>query len=259
MNKLNIKGIINVDGMKFHDIEGGFGEEKKAMLAKEVAHIHGRDLKEINRIINFNKKRFIDGIDILDLKNTKFEVFLNHHEIYSQNALNRSSNIYILSERGYSKLLKILEDDFAWEQYEKLVYGYFNMRNVATNTYKLSKEIQAIFMLDEKTQKQDERISKLENTMTINYGQQQELHTLANRSVIKVLGGKDTPAYKELSKKAFATIWRDFKRVMNVSSYRNTAVKEFERAIAFLKEWKPNRELHLMIKGANSQLILDVE
>ena len=103
------------------------------------------------------------------------------------------------------------------------------------------------------------KVNKLENTMTIDYGQQQELHTLANRSVIKVLGGKDTPAYKELSKKTFSTIWRDFKRVMNVSSYRNTAVKEFERAVEIIKTWKPNRELHLMIKGANSQLILDVE
>ncbi|WP_455822402.1 hypothetical protein [Clostridium butyricum] len=39
--------------------------------------------------------------------------------IYTQNALNVSKNIYLLSERGYSKLLKILEDDVAWEQYEK--------------------------------------------------------------------------------------------------------------------------------------------
>lgn len=38
------------------------------------------------------------------------------------------TGIYLLSERGYAKLLKILEDDKAWEQYEKIVDGYFNMR-----------------------------------------------------------------------------------------------------------------------------------
>ena len=259
MKILKIKGIINVEGMKFYDIEGGFGDHKKAMLVKEIASIHGRDLKEINRNINSNKKRFIDGVDILDLKNTEFEVLLNHHEIYSQNALNRSSNIYILSERGYSKLLKILEDDFAWEQYEKLVDGYFNMRNSITNPYNLSKELQAIFMLDEKTQKQDERITKLENTMTIDYNQQEILNNLAKKTVLKALGGKDAPAYKELSKKAFAGIWRDFKRIMEVNSYRNTAVKEFEKAFELIKEWKPNRELALMIRGANAQLIIDVK
>ncbi|WP_416712444.1 ORF6C domain-containing protein, partial [Bacillus cereus] len=33
-----------------------------------------------------------------------------------------------LSERGYAKLLKILEDDIAWEVYDQFVDGYFNMR-----------------------------------------------------------------------------------------------------------------------------------
>ncbi|MCG0891507.1 phage anti-repressor protein [Lactiplantibacillus plantarum] len=39
-----------------------------------------------------------------------------------------ANNIYLLSERGYSKLLKILEDDKAWEIYDQLVDNYFNMR-----------------------------------------------------------------------------------------------------------------------------------
>ena len=128
MNKLIVKGIKNIDGMKFHDIEGGFGEGKKAILAKEIASIHKRELKEINRRINDNRKRFKNGVDIIDLKGTEFEVILKHHGIYNQNSINRSDNLYVLSERGYAKLLKILEDDLAWEQYDKLVDGYFNMR-----------------------------------------------------------------------------------------------------------------------------------
>ena len=139
---VKVNGLVNIEGMKFHDIEGGFGEGKKAMLVKEIAEIHGRELKDINRNINKNIKRFTKGIDIVDLKGTEFEVILNHHGIYSQNAINRSENIYLLSERGYSKLLKILEDDFAWEQYEKLVDGYFNMRGQALNTSELSPELQ---------------------------------------------------------------------------------------------------------------------
>lgn len=128
VSQIKLRGTKEVAGMKFHDIEGGFGEGKKAMLAKEIANIHGRELKEINRRINDNIRRFKNGIDLIDLKGSKFEVNLKHHEIYSQNSINRSDNIYLLSERGYSKLLKILEDDVAWDQYEKLVDGYFNMR-----------------------------------------------------------------------------------------------------------------------------------
>ena len=40
---VKVNGLVNVEGMKFHDIEGGFGEGKKAMLVKEIANIHGKE------------------------------------------------------------------------------------------------------------------------------------------------------------------------------------------------------------------------
>ena len=67
-DKIKVGGLITVGDMKFHDIEGGFGKDKRAMSVKDIAEIHGRDLKDINRLINNNRKRFEDGIDIIDLK-----------------------------------------------------------------------------------------------------------------------------------------------------------------------------------------------
>lgn len=49
MNKLEIKGLTEVDGMRFHCIEGGFGEGKRAMLIKEIAGIHNREVKKNKR------------------------------------------------------------------------------------------------------------------------------------------------------------------------------------------------------------------
>lgn len=126
---VKVNGLVNVEGMKFHDIEGGFGEGKKAMLVKEIANIHGKEFKHINEAINKNRTRFTNNIDIVDLKS----VDLIDRDLlkglgFSNSSIANANNIYLLSERGYSKLLKILEDDFAWEQYEKLVDGYFNMR-----------------------------------------------------------------------------------------------------------------------------------
>ena len=148
---VKINGLKKIDGMKFHDIEGGFGEGKKAMLVKEIAEIHGRELREINERINSNRKRFKNNIDILDL----LGIDLTDTEIkefgFSQQAINsyrglkargQTTGIYLLSERGYAKLLKILEDDVAWEQYEKLVDGYFNTRGQALSTSELSPELQ---------------------------------------------------------------------------------------------------------------------
>lgn len=127
MNQLKVIGQEHIGQYEFTGIEGGFGKDKKAMLVKDIALIHEQPLSEINRRINDNRKRFKDGIDILDLK----QMGLSH--LFSQYGFTKAqwgnaNNIYLLSERGYSKLLKILEDDKAWEIYDQLVDNYFNMR-----------------------------------------------------------------------------------------------------------------------------------
>lgn len=128
MNDLKVLGKEKVGSFEFTGIEGGFGEDKKAMLVKDIAAIHGTTVKRINELINRNRKRFRDGVDVVDLlSDPKFVVVLNDLG-FNQNSINRSNNIYMLSERGYAKLLKILEDDKAWEIYDELVDNYFNMR-----------------------------------------------------------------------------------------------------------------------------------
>lgn len=125
----------------------------------------------------------------------------------------------------------------------------------ANDPYKdISPELKSILMLDKKTIEIDNRVTKLENTMTIDYSQQEELNSLARKIVVQVLGGKNAPAYKELNKKAFSQIWRDYKRILGVNSYKNTAVKDLVFAKKVLNDWKAPRELELMIKGANSQI-----
>ncbi|MDU4727666.1 ORF6N domain-containing protein [Clostridium sp.] len=131
---VKINGLKEIDGMKFHDIEGGFGEGKKAILVKEIANIHARQESHINELINNNIKRFKDGVDIINLLSSEdFKIVVDDLGLRTSN---RQKYSYLLSERGYSKLLKILEDDVAWEQYEKLVDGYFNMRAETKNKTK---------------------------------------------------------------------------------------------------------------------------
>jgi Rha family phage regulatory protein len=119
---------------------------------------------------------------------------------------------------------------------------------------KLSKELQAILMLDEKAVEMDSRISNLEERMTIETGSQKILCDLVNKKVMAVLGGKDAPAYQELSKKAFRQCWNDFKKILDVASYKDTPIKDFDMAKKVIIDWKPNRELELMIRGCNAQI-----
>ncbi|MGE6850728.1 ORF6N domain-containing protein [Bacillus tropicus] len=142
MNQLQIIGQQYIAGYQFTGIEGGFGVEKKAMLVKDIAVIHGQALKEVNRRINDNRKRFKDGVDIIDLKVSGFEPLSFTDLGFSRQSVANSNNIYLLSERGYAKLLKILEDDTAWELYDQFVDGYFNMRKQQIDTTQLSPELQ---------------------------------------------------------------------------------------------------------------------
>lgn len=128
MESLKVIGQEKIGKFEFTGIEGGFGKDKKAMTINDIAVIHSTTVKRLNELINRNRKRFKDGIDIIDLlSNKNFEVVLNDLG-FNQNQINRSNHIYLLSERGYAKLLKIMDDDKAWDIYDELVDNYFNMR-----------------------------------------------------------------------------------------------------------------------------------
>lgn len=139
MNDLKVIGKEHIGEIEFTGIEGGFGKNKKAMLVKDIAQIHNQPLGEINRRINDNRNRFKDNIDIIDLKSV---MGLSHNEFgFTQNAWNRLGNAYLLSERGYAKLLKILDDDKAWDIYDELVDNYFNMRKTIKNDVSMFDEL----------------------------------------------------------------------------------------------------------------------
>lgn len=261
MSNLILKGKTKVDNMEFNHIEGGFGENKKSMLVKDIAEIHKREIREVNQAINMNRKRFKDGLDIIDLKKDGFAINLIDNGIYTQNSINASKNIYLLSERGYSKLLKILEDDFAWEQYEKLVDGYFNMRQVVKeNSLDVAKLInQQVNIILGEVDNLNTRVDDLENNMTIDFGQQNTLQNKAKSRAVSVLGGIRSHSYKNksLRSKIFIAIWRDYRDYFNVASYRDTARVDFQKALDYLENWQVQGKLLREIEDCNNQI--DIE
>lgn len=127
MEALKVIGQEKIGKIEFTGTEGGFGQGKKAMLVRDVAKIHRRSIREINELINRNHKRFKDGIDILDLKQIVPNDLFSEYG-FTKAQWGNAKHIYLLSERGYAKLLKILDDDKAWDIYDELVDNYFNMR-----------------------------------------------------------------------------------------------------------------------------------
>lgn len=128
MKALKVIGHEKIGKIEFTGIEGGFGEGKKAILAKDAALIHTQPVGNINRIVNNNRKWFEDGIDVIDLKDNKNFAMLLKQSGFSQNQINASDHIYLFSERGYSMLVKFMSDEKATQIYKQLLNNYFNMR-----------------------------------------------------------------------------------------------------------------------------------
>lgn len=127
--------------------------------------------------------------------------------------------------------------------------GSYEMKNY-------SPEMKAILMHDEKIVKIDGRVTDLENNMVIDYGQQQTLKNEVNKVVVKALGGKESNAYKEVSKKVFSEINHDIQEKFTVNSRNNVPKKRFDEAIAFIKSWSPSQGTKWMIDGCNAQMSL---
>ena len=223
---------------------------QRVVTFKDIDMLHERVEGTARKNFGNNKKHFILGEDYIVIKPSD----VNNFPIPINNA-----GLTLITESGYLMLVKSLQDDLAWKVQRELVNNYFRVKDIVQAKvlsteemlelqFKYAKEVK------EKVEKVDERVTTLEERMTIETGAQKTLQDLVNNKVIAVLGGKDTPAYRELGKKAFRQCWKNFKDILQVASYKDTPVKDFDFAKKVIIDWQPNRELELMIRGCNAQI-----
>lgn len=99
-----------------------------------------------------------------------------------------------------------------------------------------------------------DRVTKLENTMNIDYGQQHSLSELISSRVIELVGGKESYAYREIGRKVFSEINHDYKDYFNVNSRANTPRLKYEEAVEYVKNWIPSTNTMMLIKDCNAQV-----
>ena len=120
---------------------------------------------------------------------------------------------------------------------------------------KLSKEMQALFLLDDRTQKQEQRITARENTMTVDYDQQRLLRKSISRVVITALGGENAPAYidNHVRSKVYSECNHDVQDWFRVNSVGNIPKKRFDEAVEYISRWKPSTNTVMLIQQTNGQ------
>lgn len=241
----------SICGTNIPRIAGGFGEGKKAVLAYHIAEIHGKSVKEVNRAINMNRSRFRDNVDVIDLTVKKYQSFvvhLMHHNILNQQAVNRSNNIYLLSERGYAKLMKIFNDDRSWMYYDMLLDQYFDRvdrKDVQpTENHPSITPAEMILQMAEQLVAQEKKVQELERrsletetkvTSISNYLQEKPTRTQLVRKVNEYARMKGTRNINECWNDVYQTL-KD-KHGINVMTRVNNRREEIQ-----IKRLKDNKK-----------------
>ncbi|HBG8353972.1 ORF6C domain-containing protein, partial [Clostridioides difficile] len=153
----------------------------------------------------------------------------------------------------YSKLIKIMDTDLAWEIHNKIMDEYFSMRKKLNDPFEnLSPELKVIIKLEQRQaelesgqHELEEKVNVLYDFSTIDYNQQETIRSLVNRRVIQVYQCLNFSAYEDakLRKRVYFSLWKDYRKKFGVNSYKNTAKKNYDNAIKFIENWEPNYDL----------------
>ena len=168
--------------------------------------------------------------------------------------------MYLMNRDGFTLLAMGFTGKAALEWKLKYIQAFNEMEKKlnAPQMPKLSKEMQALFLLDDRTQRQEQRLTALENTMTVDYNQQRVLRKSISRSVICALGDEKAPAYidNRVRSKVYSECNHDVQDWFRVNSVGNIPRKRFDEAVEYIQRWKPSTNTVMLIQQTNGQTSL---
>lgn len=164
-NELVVKGRQEFMGREIPVVLGGFGEGKKCVSDRTIAEIHEMEVRNVRARITDNIRRFTENVDFIDLKRRACEVStleLLQNLGYAKQSITQAEHIYILSERGYAKLIKIMDTDLAWDIHDRLMDEYFQLREERKSLENLSPQLQFLINVELEQKRQAEKLEEVD-------------------------------------------------------------------------------------------------
>ena len=214
---------------------------KRIVTFKDIDAVHERPDGTAKKRFSYNKDHFIEGVDFFKITPSEFRTVIGDMDLRQQN------DVTLVTESGYLMLVKSFTDDLAWMVQRQLVDSYFRANRRMTPEEMMRVQLGMIDC-------HEERISKLENTMNIDSGQQRVLEKEVAAVVIESLGGKESNAYHEIAKKVFSECNRDVKDYFHVNSRNNIPRLRFDDAVDYIRNWIPCSNTRMRIKECNAQM-----
>jgi len=136
----------------------------RVLTTTQLAEAYGTDNKTLSYNFNYNRDRYIEGKHYICLVGDDLKAFREIHDL-PQNV----NKVLLWTEKGCFLAAKSLNTDKAWEAYDRLIDGYFTIRQEVVDRSQLSPELQMLYGLIESQAKheieqkrQAERIDKIE-------------------------------------------------------------------------------------------------
>lgn len=114
----------------------------------------------------------------------------------------------------------------------------------------MDKKVEAV---DGKVEVLASKVTTLEETTTLDYSQQRVLEKTVGKVVTSILGGKESNAYRHMSRKVFPECNGDLKDFFRVNARNNIPKKRFDEAVEYINNWKPRTNTVLLIEQYNAQ------
>ena len=244
---------------------------------REVPFIDSRDVAEMIEMRHTDLLRKIDEINI-DFENAKLRSQKYWIEsTYKTDGNNKTYKCYLITKRGCEFLAHKttgtkgnLFTDRYMDVFEKMEQTIKNKQDEFYNN--LSTEMKSILLLDTRTQELDKKISNVaedfnyfKDNETLSPAMMKEISQKVKRIGIKVLGGKESRAYKISNKHYPKVVMRDIynqlKREFGIdarTSYMFIKRKDLQDAMDFLDTYKLPARLEEEIRDINTQLELEV-
>lgn len=212
--------------------------------------VMGRELHEKLGIVERYSKWFAR---MAEYGFTEGEDYTPYQTVHPQNKQNIDDHIMTLDMAKHIAMIQRTPQGMAIRQ--KLIELE---KETSQQLMPASKELQAIFVLDNRSMQHEKRITALENSMTADYNQQRILRRTVSNSVRAALGGTDAPAYtdRHVRDKVYSECNRDVQDWFRVNSVGNIPRKRFDEAVEYIQRWKPSTNTVMLIQQTNGQTCL---
>lgn len=230
-------------------------------MSKELVFIDGKEVKTDSLTIAEMFKKRHDNVlrDIenqIDMAGKDFSL-LNFEETHYQHPQNKQWYPKItLTEEAFTLVVFSYNTKEAVQTKIKFLQEFKRMKDFIQNQSPepLELALQAALKHEQELKVIKTDVDYLKGNMRVDSLQQQAIQEEAKKSIIQALGGIESLAYQQMSKKVFSAFWREFKKYFKVPRYGDIPKVKQEEAIRFIQLWRPSTTLQMEIDSCNSQM-----